>query len=73
MSANKRIVKWFNSVRGFGFIKHKDAGENIFIHCSQIIMNGYKQLSEGQKIEYGLLREEKSFKAANSKLISEYI
>ena len=59
MSANKRIVKWFNSVRGFGFIKHKGAGENIFIHCSQIIMNGYKQLSEGQKIEYGLLTRRK--------------
>jgi len=71
MSANKGTVKWFNSTKGFGFIEPKDGGEDVFIHFSEIIMDGYKQLSEGQQVEYEVQRGEKGFKAANIKVISE--
>ncbi len=71
MSANKGTVKWFNSTKGFGFIEPEGGGEDVFIHFSEILMDGYKQLSEGQKVEYEVQRGEKGFKAANIKAIAD--
>ena len=67
MSTHKGKVKWFNSTKGFGFIEPEDGGEDIFIHFSEIIMDGYKQLNEGQPVEYEMEQSDKGFKATDIK------
>ena len=44
-------VKWFNDKKGYGFITHDD-GSDVFVHYSVIEVDGFKTLSEGQKVEY---------------------
>ena len=57
-------VKWFNNEKGFGFIEYKD-GEDIFVHYSAILSEGYKTLVEGQKVEFELVRTDKGLQAKN--------
>ena len=56
------IVKWFNSKKGFGFIQRQD-GEDVFVHYRAIRGDGYKNLFDGQKVEYELNRGDKGFHA----------
>jgi cold shock protein len=44
-------VKWFNASKGFGFIQ-RQSGEDVFVHFSAILMDGYKSLNEGQPVEF---------------------
>ena len=46
-------VKWFNSARGFGFIGREDA-EDVFVHHTAIQGGGYKNLDEGQRVEFSV-------------------
>lgn len=46
------IVKWFNSEKGFGFIKNDDGSDDLFVHFSQIQGDGYKSLDEGQRVTF---------------------
>ena len=48
---NKGTVKWFNAEKGYGFITGED-GADVFVHFSAIQIDGYKTLSEGQKVTY---------------------
>ncbi len=45
-------VKWFDAKKGFGFIAPTDGGPEIFVHHSQISMDGYRQLCENQEVSY---------------------
>jgi CspA family cold shock protein len=45
------IVKWFNSEKGYGFIQ-RDGSDDVFVHYSSILVDGYKTLVEGQKVEF---------------------
>ena len=45
-------VKWFNEQKGFGFIAPEDGGDDIFVHQSNIEMEGHRTLDEGQTVEY---------------------
>ena len=46
-------VKWFNDSKGFGFIVPDEQGEeDLFVHQSEILTEGYRSLNEGQKVEY---------------------
>jgi CspA family cold shock protein len=47
-------VKFFNSEKGWGFITQQGGGEDIFVHYSAIVMNGYRILEEGQAVEFEL-------------------
>ena len=50
-------VKWFNANKGYGFI-NRGEGDDIFVHYSQIVFDGYKTLQEGQQVEFELLETE---------------
>ena len=49
---NNGTVKWFNEEKGFGFIANDANGSEVFVHFSAIQGNGFKTLSEGQKVTY---------------------
>jgi CspA family cold shock protein len=58
-------VKWFNDSKGYGFITPSDGSKDLFVHHSDINMQGFKTLSEGQKVEYEVTQGEKGPRAAN--------
>ena len=45
-------VKWFNNSKGYGFITPSEGGKDLFVHMSSIMMEGYKTLSDNQKVSY---------------------
>ncbi|OKK11357.1 cold-shock protein [Streptomyces sp. CB00455] len=45
-------VKWFNAEKGFGFIEQDGGGPDVFAHYSEIQSNGFKELQEGQRVEF---------------------
>ena len=45
-------VKWFNNSKGYGFITPEEGGKDLFVHMSSIMMEGYKTLSDNQKVSY---------------------
>lgn len=49
---NNGTVKWFNAQKGFGFITNSDNGEDVFVHFSAIVSNGFKSLEEGQRVTF---------------------
>lgn len=55
-------VKWFNSSKGFGFIK-REQGEDVFVHYRQIRGDGYRSLEEGQKVEFSVAKGQKGLQA----------
>ena len=52
MSKKRGIVKWFNRLKGFGFIEPEDGGNDVFVHYSQIDGDGYRNLYEGDRVKY---------------------
>ena len=50
--ANQGTVKWFNDSKGFGFITPSDGGKDLFVHMSEIQMEGFKTLKDRQSVEY---------------------
>ena len=61
-------VKWFNAAKGYGFITGDD-GKEVFVHFSEIQVDGYKTLDEGQAVEYDVNDGEKGPQAVNVKKI----
>jgi CspA family cold shock protein len=49
---NYGTVKWFNSEKGYGFITNDNGSEDVFVHFSAIVSDGYKTLQEGQKVTF---------------------
>ena len=45
-------VKWFNASKGYGFIAPSDGDKDLFVHMSEIQMDGFKTLNEGQSVDY---------------------
>jgi cold shock protein len=61
-------VKWFSNEKGYGFIE-REGGEDVFVHFSAIAMDGYKSLTEGQKVEFEVVQGPKGAQAANVQAI----
>jgi CspA family cold shock protein len=57
-------VKWFNGSRGFGFIS-REGGDDVFVHQSAIQGEGFRNLEEGQKVEFGIEAGPKGPRASN--------
>jgi len=63
------IVKWFSPEKGYGFITPEDGGKDVFVHYSAIVGSGYRNLQEGQKVEYEVTQGQKGPQAANVRVI----
>jgi CspA family cold shock protein len=61
-------VKWFNSVKGYGFIQPDDGGQDVFVHISAVERAGLGQLNEGQKVSYEIERDKRSGKTSAGQL-----
>ena len=57
-------VKWFNDSKGFGFLS-REGGPDVFVHHSEIRAEGFKSLSEGQKVQFDIVDSPKGPRAAN--------
>ena len=66
----KGTVKWFNDSKGFGFIEQEGGGEDVFVHHSAILVDGYRSLKEGQQVDFEISTEAKGLRAANVKPVS---
>ena len=60
----KGTVKWFNDSKGYGFIQQSE-GEDVFVHFSAIVGEGFRTLHEGDEVEFEVRESEKGFQAAN--------
>jgi len=60
-------VKWFNADKGFGFIQ-RDSGEDVFVHYSSIIGDGYKSLDEGARVSFLVETGQKGLQATDVEL-----
>lgn len=57
-------VKWFNPEKGFGFIS-RDDGEDVFVHHTAIVGEGFRTLDEGQRVEFEVTQGKKGLQATN--------
>ena len=61
-------VKWFNTSKGYGFIQ-RQGGPDVFVHYSAIAAEGFRNLEEGQAVEFDIEKGPKGLQAANVKLV----
>lgn len=65
---SRGTVKWFNDSKGYGFIKTDDGGD-VLVHHSEIKMDGFRSLKEGQPVEFEVSQGPKGLRATNVKPI----
>lgn len=58
-------VKWFNSEKGFGFIAPNDGSDDVFVHHTSINARGFRNLEEGQSVEFETEQGQKGLQAVN--------
>lgn len=61
-------VKWFSNEKGYGFIS-QSGGEDVFVHFSAIVTEGYKSLEQGQQVEFEVTEGPKGKQAANVRAV----
>ena len=57
-------VKWFSNEKGYGFIEQGDGGADVFVHVSAIAGEGYKSLTEGQRVSFEVVQGDKGPQAS---------
>jgi len=70
MSNQTGIVKWFNDAKGFGFITPDAGGPDLFAHFQDIMSNGFKSLSENQRVSFTRTAGAKGDKAASIQVLA---
>ena len=68
MNKTTGTVKWFNEKKGFGFIT-REGGDDVFAHFSEIQGDGFKTLTENQKVEFEIMNDAKGDKATKITLL----
>ncbi len=58
-------VKWFNNKKGFGFISREEGSQDVFVHYSSIVAEGYRSLEEGDQVQFTVEEGEKGPSAVN--------
>ena len=62
------VVKWFNGAKGYGFIE-REGGDDVFVHFNAIVGDGYKNLEEGQRVEFSVTQGQKGPQAEDVSVI----
>ena len=57
------VVKWFNTSKGYGFLQQQD-GPDVFVHYSALAGNGFRNLEEGDEVEFSIVEGPKGLQAA---------
>ena len=65
MSSQLGTVKWFNDSKGFGFITPDAGGADLFAHFSEVKADGFKTLSENQRVQFEVTQGKKGLQASN--------
>jgi cold shock protein len=68
ISLAEGTVKWFSNEKGYGFIE-REGGEDVFVHHSKITMEGYRSLTEGQRVQFDVEQGDKGLQAVNVQAI----
>lgn len=68
----KGKIKWFNNEKGYGFIEYTE-DEDIFVHYSAIVKEGYKTLNQGDLVEFNLIETTKGLQAQHVVEINDLV
>lgn len=58
-------VKWFNNAKGYGFIQTEEGAEDVFVHHTAIVAEGYRTLNQGERVNFELVQGPKGLQARN--------
>ena len=61
-------VKWFNDAKGYGFLS-RPTGEDVFVHFSAVQSSGFRSLSEGQAVQFEVVKGPKGWQAENVEVL----
>ena len=67
---NKGTVKWFNPLKGYGFITNEEDGQDVFVHFSGIAAEGYKSLEDGQNVTFEITEGNRGPQAVNVSVVA---
>lgn len=65
------VVKWFNNEKGYGFIRNTKTDEDIFVHFTGIVGDGFKSLKEGQKVTFEITQGSHGVQATHVETVVE--
>ena len=71
MAIQTGIVEFFKDDKGYGFIRPSDGGKDVFVHHSVIVMDGFKSLKRGDRVEFELIDDPKGPRASNVRRIDD--
>jgi cold shock protein len=63
--AQQGTVKWFNNAKGYGFIQSEVGGEDIFVHHTSIVSEGFRTLNQGEQVNFEIAEGPKGLQARN--------
>jgi len=68
--SEKGTVKWFSSSKGYGFIE-RESGKDVFVHFSNIVLEGFKSLKDGQDVTFDVEESERGPQAVEVKILDQ--
>jgi cold shock protein len=63
--AEQGTVKWFNNAKGYGFIQPERGGDDIFVHHTAIVAEGFRTLNQGERVNFEMVEGPKGLQARN--------